>query len=299
MAEFLVILGPTASGKSGLSLELARELAGRGADPEIINGDSMQLYSDLDIATAKLSESEREEFPHHLFDIAPPEKELTVVQYQKRARETIEEIISRGGYPILVGGSMLYLQSVIYEMNFAPTDLEIRQQLELEMQKIGPGGMLAKLQQLDPESAERLNVGDSRRVIRALELYKLRGRGLDEFEKKPPMWKECRIYGLDVPRESLKEQINSRVEQMWEAGLIEETKRLRGRLSATAAAAIGYQQVEMYLDGILTQKQAIEQIQISTARYAKKQMTWFRRDENIRWLSRTDALEQILAETRL
>lgn len=299
MAEFIVILGPTGSGKTGLSLELARELSARGKNPEIINADSMQLYQDMDVATAKLPLEQRQEFPHHMFDLFPPDQEMTVVEYQKAARAVIAEILQRGGFPILVGGSMLYLQSVIYEMNFAPTDGQIRENLESELESLGAGAMLARLMQVDPQSAERLNVGDARRIIRALELYELRGRGLDEFDKKPSLWRDCLIFGLDVQRDVLKQRINLRVEQMWESGLIEETESLRGRLSTTASVAIGYQQVESFLDGVVTKEQAIEQIQISTARYAKKQMTWFKRDENITWLTPEHALEQILAETRL
>ncbi|MDR9362630.1 MAG: tRNA (adenosine(37)-N6)-dimethylallyltransferase MiaA [Microbacteriaceae bacterium] len=299
MAEFIVILGPTASGKSGLSLELASELQKRGYSPEIVNADSMQLYKDMDIATAKLSVMEREQFPHHMFDISDPEDEITVVQYQKKAREVIEEILNRGGFPILVGGSMLYLQSVVYEMDFAPTDEQIRQKLESELESQGAGAMLARLREVDSESAERLSVGDARRIIRALELYQLRGRGLDEFNKKPAFWKDCMIFGLDVERALLRERINARVEQMWDSGLVEETKLLRDRLSTTAKAAIGYQQVEMFIDGEITKQQAIEQIQLSTSRYAKKQMTWFRRDENIHWLTSSEALVEILDRARL
>jgi tRNA dimethylallyltransferase len=299
VAEFIVILGPTASGKSGLSLELASELQKRGYSPEIVNADSMQLYKDMDIATAKLSVMEREQFPHHMFDISDPEDEITVVQYQKKARKVIEEILNRGGFPILVGGSMLYLQSVVYEMNFAPTDEQIRQKLESELESQGAGAMLAKLREVDSESAERLSVGDARRIIRALELYQLRGRGLDEFNKKPAFWKNCMIFGLDVERALLRERINARVERMWDSGLVEETKHLRDRLSTTAKAAIGYQQVEMFIDGEITKQQAIEQIQLSTSRYAKKQMTWFRRDENIHWLTSSEALVEILDRARL
>ena len=299
MADYIVLLGPTASGKTGLSLELARELKKVGKHPEIVNGDSMQLYKGMDIATAKLPAEQRLEFPHHMFDISDPENEITVVQYQQRARAVIDEIIDRGAVPILVGGSMLYLQSVIYEMSFAPTDREIRQRLEQQMEQEGPGLMMDRLRQLDPESAERMNVGDSRRIIRALELFELRGRGLDEFDQNPPLWRDCQIFGIDTPREVLKERINARVHKMWDGGLVEETQQLRGRLSTTAAVAIGYQQVEMYLDGDLTKDKAIEQIQISTARYAKRQMTWFKRDQNIRWLPLEGALRTILGEARL
>ena len=299
MAEYVVILGPTASGKTGLSIELSKELQSRGLKPEIINGDSMQLYRGMDIATAKLPVEQRLQLPHHMFDVAPPENEMSVVDYQHQARSIIEDVIQRGGYPILVGGSMLYLQSVIYKMEFAPTDSAIREKLESELQEFGPGAMLAKLQELDPESAERLDVGDARRVVRALELYQLRGRGLDEFNKNPGFWKECHVFGLSVPREQLRQRINERVEAMWEEGLIEETKRLRGRLSTTASYAIGYQQVEKFLDGEITKEEAVEQIQISTARYAKRQMTWFKRDENIQWLEPPEALEEIISRARL
>ena len=299
MADYIVILGPTASGKTGLSIELAKELQTRGLNPEIINGDSMQLYRGMDIATAKLPIEQRQQVPHHMFDVAPPENEMSVVDYQHQSRSVIEDVIDRGGYPILVGGSMLYLQSVVYEMEFAPTDGAIREKLESELQDFGPGAMLAKLRELDPESAERLDVGDARRIVRALELYQLRGRGLDEFNKSPDIWKNCHIFGLSVPREILRQRINERVEAMWEEGLIEETKRLRGRLSTTASYAIGYQQVEKFLDGEISKEEAIEQIQISTARYAKRQMTWFKRDENIQWLEPTEALEQIISRARL
>jgi tRNA dimethylallyltransferase len=299
VADYTVILGPTASGKTGLSIELATELVARGINPEIINGDSMQLYEGMDIATAKLPLEQRQRFPHHMFDVAPPENEMSVVQYQLQARSAIDNVIARGGYPILVGGSMLYLQSVIYEMEFAPTDSAIREKLEEELEKFGPGAMLAKLQDLDPESAERLEAGDARRIVRALELYQLRGRGLDEFNKTPRFWRECNLFGLSVPRDTLRRRINERVEAMWDEGLIEETKRLRGRLSTTASHAIGYQQVEKFLDGEISKREAIEQIQTSTARYAKRQMTWFKRDENIHWLEPAGALEEIISRARL
>lgn len=299
VADYMVILGPTASGKTGLSIQLAKELQTRGMNPEIINGDSMQLYQDMDIATAKLPIEQRQQFPHHMFDVSEPESEMSVVDYQLQARSVIEEVIKRGGYPILVGGSMLYLQSVIYKMEFAPTDSAIREQLESELETFGAGVLLARLRELDYESAERLDVGDARRIVRALELYQLRGRGLDEFNSNPGFWRECHLFGLSVPREVLRQRINERVELMWEEGLIEETKRLRGRLSTTASYAIGYQQVEKFLDGEITKEEAIEQIQISTARYAKRQMTWFRRDGNIQWLEPSVALEQIISRARL
>ena len=299
MADYLVLLGPTASGKTAISIELAKELSKRGYKPEIVNADSMQLYSELDIATAKLPIEQRQQFPHHMFDVAPPDQEMTVVQYQKLAREVISEIIDRGSLPILVGGSMLYLQSVVYQMEFAPTDKQVRAELEKELEQNGAESMLERLKQLDPESAERIELGDSRRIIRALELYRLRGRGLDEFRKDPGFWRDCQMFGVDVDREILRERIHLRVEQMWEAGLVEEAKRVRGRLSTTASAAIGYQQVEKFIDGEISKQEAIEQIQLLSTRYAKRQRTWFGRDENIEWLSPETAVEQIISKARL
>ena len=299
MADYLVLLGPTASGKTAISIELAKQLSKLGYSPEIVNADSMQLYSEMDIATAKLPLEQREQIPHHMFDVSEPEQEMTVVQYQQRARDVITEIIDRGSLPILVGGSMLYLQAVVYKMDFAPTDQQVREQLEAELSETGAEAMLARLQEVDPESAERIELGDTRRIIRALELYQLRGRGLDEFRKDPGFWRDCEIFGIEVDREILRERINKRVENMWEMGLVPEAEKLRGRLSTTASAAIGYQQVEKYIDGEITKEEAIQQIQLLSTRYAKRQRTWFGRDRNIHWLSPEIAVEEIISKARL
>lgn len=295
MPKLIVILGPTASGKTDASLQLAHKLSASGISPEIVNADSMQLYRGMDIATAKLSADQRSQFPHHLFDVFEPEHEVSAVSYQQLARKVITEIIQRGSQPILVGGSMLYLTAVIDEMNFAPTDPSIRASLEAELEAFGAEKMYQKLQQLDAASAEKVDPANHRRIVRALEIIQLQGDNYGAtLSKERTLWMPTEIFGIDWDRQLLKQRVATRALQMWQAGLVDEAKALRGRLGPTARVAIGYAQVFDYLDQKLSQDEAIAEIVKLTNRYIKKQMTWFRADDRIRWVSPDNAASGIM-----
>lgn len=295
MSKLLAIVGPTASGKTKVSLEVARKLGLSDVNVEIINADSMQLYKGMDIATAKLTPQQRAEVPHHLFDVYEPEQEVSVVGYQALAREVIAEVIQRGNQPILVGGSMLYLASVMDILDFAPTDPAVRSKLEQELTTVGATVLWQRLANLDPKTAANINPENNRRIVRALEIIELQGLNYGaQLSKQRQPWMPSQIFGIHRERDELKSRIQQRTTEMWRAGLLEEAMKLRGRLGATAKVAIGYQQAFDYLDGLIDQRQAEAEIARLSNRYVKKQMTWFRADTRIQWLSGENIAEQIV-----
>lgn len=295
MSKLIAIVGPTASGKSGVSLELAKRLELRGTVAEIINADSMQLYRGMDIATAKLSPQQRSQFPHHLFDIYEPEQEVSVVGYQELARQVVTDVIQRGNQPILVGGSMLYLASVIDVLNFAPTDSAVRVRLEQDLSNLGADVLFQRLSDLDPETAANIRPQNHRRIVRALEIIELQGVNYGaQLSKQRELWMPTEIFGMHWERDQLKARIEERTKQMWSMGLVQEALSLRGRLGVTAKVAIGYQQAFDYSDGLISQQQAEAEIVRLTNRYVKKQMTWFRADSRIQWLSGSNIADQIV-----
>lgn len=286
----LAVVGPTASGKSDLAIKLATALG----NAEIINADAMQLYRGMDIGTAKLSEAQREGVPHHLIDVVEPGEELTAVQYAVLAKAKIGEILDRGNVPLLVGGSMFYVAAAIDEMDFAPTDESVRARLEEEADTLGALQMHARLSQVDPESANRIPHQNIRRVVRALEVVELTGAPYKSSLPEPSYILPTLQLGIEVDREVLKQRIRTRVLGMWEAGLLEEVARLQAAgttFSRTSAVAIGYSQAANQLAGEMTQEEAIEQTISLTNRYARRQMSWFRRDARIRWLDSAENLE--------
>ena len=298
--ELLAVVGPTASGKSSLAIEIAKAIPNH---LEIVNGDAMQLYKHLDIGTAKLSVEDRGGVPHHLFDVITPSQEMTAVEYQGLARQAFREISAAGGMPILTGGSMFYISAALDNLGFAPTDLEIRTALEAEAEQFGPGLLFDRLQQLDPLTASRIPKQNIRRVIRALEVIQITGEPYSSALPEQSFFTPTLMLGIRTPREVLRERIAARVNQMWESGLLEEARWLRENwvLSRTAAKAIGYQQAFQQLDGELSQQQAIEQTVNLTNRYARRQMSWFGRDKRIVWLDDdqnlvANALERIRLE---
>jgi tRNA dimethylallyltransferase len=295
----LAVVGPTASGKSDLAIKLAKSLG----NTEIVNADAMQLYRGMDIGTAKLSEEQREGVPHHLIDVVEPGEELTAVQYAVLAREKIGEILSRGNLPLLVGGSMFYVAAAIDEMDFAPTDESVRERLEAEAEILGAVEMHARLSKVDPESANRIPHQNIRRVVRALEVVELTGEPYKSSLPEPTYLLPTMQLGIEVDRQVLKERIRTRVLGMWETGLIEEVARLQAAgttFSRTSAVAIGYSQAANQLAGEMTQDEAIEQTISLTNRYARRQMSWFRRDLRIGWLTSSENLEsQALERIRL
>lgn len=301
-SRVLALVGPTASGKTGLALEVAREISKAGTPVEIVNGDAMQLYSHMDIGTAKISLEERGDIPHHLFDVISPAQEMTAVEFQRIARAKFDDIQSRGAIPLLVGGSMFYISSALDELDFAPTDPEVRSSLEKEAEQVGPGILFDRLQALDPATAEIIPKQNVRRVIRALEVIAITGDTYSNSLPDPVYSRPTLTLGIQVDREILKARIAARVERMWQGGLVEEAQSIDGEfeLSKTAAKAIGYAQALAQLRGDISQQQAMDETIQLTNRYARRQMSWFRRDKRIHWLDGGgDLLVQALERIRL
>lgn len=290
--SLLAVVGPTASGKTALALELAAALENSGQPVEIINADAMQLYAGMDIGTAKLSIAERSNPPHHLFDILTPAQEMTAVEYQRVARETCLEIIARGKLPIFVGGSMFYLAAALDQLDFAPTDVQVRLRLEQESASAGALAMHERLRKLDPVTADKIPAQNVRRVIRALEVIEITGESYASTLPEPIYWKPALQIGLAVDREELKRRILLRVEAMWQQGITREVEQLlaQGELGKTARMAIGYKQAIAQLNGELSQAEAMAETVSLTNRYARRQMSWFRRDKRIGWISANEPL---------
>jgi tRNA dimethylallyltransferase len=282
------IVGATGTGKSDLALDLAEVLRSRGNAAEIVNADAMQLYRGMDIGTAKLAPHDRRGIPHHLFDVREVQEEAAVAWYQPLARSVITDIQRRGADAILVGGSGLYVSSVVFDFAFPPRDPVIRERLERELESEGVGGMLDRLRKLDPATASRVDPKNARRVIRALEVLEqgsvTHGASLPE---QPALWQaDTRLIGLHVDRGALVERLDARVERMWQAGLVDEVQGLRREgleNGATAQRAIGYSQALAQIDGRLTQAEAIAETQALTRRYARRQVSWFKRYPGLTW----------------
>ena len=282
------LVGPTGTGKTATALAVAKAASTRGLRVEVVSADAMQLYRGMDIGTAKASATERVEVPHHLLDVWEPTVEASVEDYQRRARSTIDEMSQRGVIPLLVGGSGLYVSSVLYDFRFPGHEPDIRQRLEAELEQEGLAALVAQLRQKDPEVAGVLDLQNPRRVVRALEVMELTGEPPSvSLEARGQWWYDsCTLVGLAGPWEWLDARLDERVGQMWQRGLVEEVRTLReGGLGKTAAQAIGYREVIDYLDGELSEAEAREQVAQHTRRYARKQMSWFRRDGNVHWLN--------------
>lgn len=300
--KMVVIIGPTAVGKTKMSIEAARRLNG-----EIISGDSMQVYRTLDIGTAKVTKEEMQEIPHHMIDIIEPKESFSVAQFQSNVKEHIHDINSRGKLPILVGGTGLYIQSVIYGYNFSESGASetYRSQLENEVEIYGIKPIYERLKKVDPEAAEKIHPNNTRRVIRALEIYEQTGLTMTEYQEKQQLESpyDYMIFGLMMDREKLYERINLRVDIMMETGLLEEVKGLyeSGLRDHQSVQAIGYKELYQYLDGDITLEAAIELLKRNSRRYAKRQLTWFRNKMDVNWIdmgekSFEENLEQILVE---
>lgn len=295
----IFLVGATATGKSELSLQLAKELSA-----EIVNADSMQLYRGMDVGTAKLSLAERAGIKHHLIDILDVNQDASVAQYQSWAREIIDQNLASGRAIVVVGGTGLYIKAILDELNFPDTDPDIRARLLEQSEKIGGAAMHERLATLDPAAAAAIPKENVRRVVRALEVI--------EITKKPftanlprsgaTRYPSAKQFGLVMNREDLKERIDRRVDAMWELGLVEEVQGLieRGiRDGKTAQAALGYKQVIEFLDGRVSEDEAREETKRATRAYARRQETWFSRDERITWLKggTDERLASILSST--
>jgi tRNA dimethylallyltransferase len=278
----IAVVGPTAAGKSDLSLELASAL-----DAEVINADSMQLYQGMDIGTAKLTAAERGQVPHHLLDIWPVTRAASVSEYQQLARAAIEDIQQRGRTAILVGGSGLYVRAAVDNLQFPGTDPEVRASLEEELASAGPAALHARLAAADPAAAAAILPGNGRRIVRALEVIQLSGRAftatLPAFESVFPVVQ----LGVTLPRAALDQRVADRVDRMWQLGLVDEVRALAAaglREGRTASRALGYAQVLRFLDGDWTEADAAAQTVQATRRFVRRQESWFRRDPRVIWL---------------
>ena len=298
-ARLWVVVGATGTGKTALSLDLAEALSQRGVSAEIVNADAMQLYRGMEIGTAKIPEAERRGIRHHLFDALEVTDDATVAWYQDAAREVITEIHSRGADAILVGGSGLYVSSVVFDFRFPPHDARLRAELEADLEAHGPGILFSRLQEADPETAARVDPKNGRRIVRALEVL---AQGADThgaaLPDEPVLWHEpTTMIGIAVPREELVSRLDARVEGMWRAGLLAEVAALRAsglEDGVTARRAIGYAQALAQLDGRRSAAEAIAETQALTRRYARRQVSWFRRYEAVRWLEPGHPVDELL-----
>lgn len=283
-----VITGPTATGKTKLAVALAKEF-----DGEIVSADSMQLYRRMDIGTAKVTPAEAEGIVHHMIDIAEPNESYSVSRYVEEAAKCVDDILSRGKLPIIAGGTNLYIDSLISGRDFADNegDNALRGELDREYDALGGEKMLEKLQSIDPERAAKLHPADRRRIIRAIEVFKLTGKTITQHDletrQRPPRY-DAAVIALDfADRAKLYERIDRRVDLMVEQGLFAEVEQLiKSGLSdeCTAMQAIGYKEPAAYLRGEITKDEAIELIKRESRRYAKRQLTWLRRSKDIFWI---------------
>ncbi|PGH46100.1 tRNA (adenosine(37)-N6)-dimethylallyltransferase MiaA [Micromonospora sp. WMMA1996] len=297
----VAVVGPTAAGKSALSIALAHTLGG-----EVVNADSMQLYRGMDVGTAKLTPAEREGVPHHLLDIWPVTEPASVAEYQKLARAAVDDILARGRVPLLVGGSGLYVRAVLEQFEFPGTDPALRERLEAELAEVGPAPLHARLAEADPQAAAGILPTNGRRIVRALEVVELTGAPFTASLPAPTPYYPSVQLGVDLDTALLDERIALRVDRMWADGLVDEVRTLvdaglpGGR---TASRALGYQQVLRFLAGELTETQAYEDTIRATRRFVRRQRSWFRRDPRVHWLDSAsptflDTALRVVAEHR-
>jgi tRNA dimethylallyltransferase len=279
-ARVVAIGGPTGTGKSELSLDLAERLGARGIPAEIINADAMQLYRGMDIGTAKLPVDERRGITHHLLDVLDVTEEASVARYQREVIQLVRSLSEAGVVPILVGGSGLYLSSVLFDFSFPGTDPIIRERLERDLVASGPGILYGRLLAIDPDAARRIGSSNGRRLVRALEVAEITGAPSSGLLPEQSATPASSVVILSSPRDELVARLDSRVEDMWRNGLVDEVDRLavRGlRSGVTASRAIGYAQALAQLDGTMDEAEAIADTQRLTRRYARRQTSWFRR----------------------
>ncbi|MEY3115705.1 MAG: hypothetical protein RL611_419 [Actinomycetota bacterium] len=289
----IVICGATATGKSDLAVALAEKLGG-----QIINADSMQLYKGMDIGTAKLSMEERKAIPHHLIDVLSVREEASVAQYQNDARNLIDQLLEQSIPAIVVGGTGLYIKAILDDLNFPDTDPEVREKIARQADELGIDVMHERLTKLDPAAAAAIPKENVRRVVRALEVIELTGRPYTANLPRVGSTKypNARQFGLVMERETLHERIDLRVEKMWDKGLVREVRDLMGEgllEGRTAQAALGYAQIIKFAQGEMTEEEAKEETKRATRQYARRQETWFSRDERITWVKKAPISELV------
>ena len=298
-SKVIVICGPTASGKTALSIELAKKING-----EIISCDSMQIYKYMDIGTAKPTPEEQKEVKHHLIDFVEPDQRYSVAEYKKDAEKSIEEILAKGKTPIIVGGTGLYVDSLIYGIEYPEIELdeEYRKQLEKEANENGLESLYNRAKEIDSKAMEKISPNDKKRIIRVLEIYKATGKTKTEQEiesRTHEVKYDYKVFAIKMDREKLYERINQRVDMMIEKGLIEEVQNILKKYDKfpTAMQGLGYKEVVEYLEGKTTKEEMIEKIKMQTRRYAKRQITWFKKNKQTIWIENNE-LSKILEEIK-
>lgn len=289
MEDLLILSGPTGIGKTDISIKIAKEIGG-----EIISADSMQIYRHMDIGSAKVSEDEMQGIPHNLIDIVEPNEEFSVAQYKQLAIDTIKNIVVRGKYPILVGGTGLYINSLIFNYEFTGTykDSEYRNHLEVLANENGRNFVHEMLREVDMDSYNRLYPNDLKRVIRALEVYKITGKTISKLNENQDIYNipyNINYYVLNMDREQLYNRINRRVDIMIEKGLVDEVIKLKDmgyNSSMQSMKGIGYKEILYYLENKISLGEAIEMIKQGSRNYAKRQLTWFRKDKRVHWIDK-------------
>lgn len=293
--KVIVICGPTASGKTALSIKLAKQING-----EIISSDSMQIYKYMDIGTAKPAKEEMQGIQHHLIDFVEPNQRYSVAEFKKDAEKAIEEILAKGKTPIIVGGTGLYVDSLIYGIEYQDIkiDEKYRKQLEEKVEKEGLQKLYEQAQQIDPDAMKKISPNDKKRILRVLEIYKSTGKTKTQQEaesRKNEVKYDYKVFAINLEREILYERINKRVDIMIEKGLIKEVKNLLEKYDEfpTAMQGLGYKEVVEYLKGETTKEEMIEKLKMETRRYAKRQITWFKKNKQTIWIGPQD-LQKIL-----
>lgn len=290
--KIIILIGPTAVGKTKTSIELAKKYNG-----EIISGDSMQVYKGMDIGTAKITKEETEGIRHHLIDIKEPDESFSTAEFQTIVREKITEISSKGKLPIIVGGTGLYIQSVLFDYQFsnAPSDDDFRYRLEERAKVEGNVCIHKELQVVDPVSAGKIHPNNIRRVIRALEVYHCTGKTMTEWQSKQELESvyNAAVIGLTMDRDLLYKRINQRIDMMMDNGLLEEVRGFcdKGLQNCQSMQAIGYKEFYPYFDGLITLDEAVDQLKQNSRRYAKRQLTWFRNKLDVSWIDMSEALD--------
>ena len=291
--KVIVICGPTASGKTALSIELAKKVNG-----EIISCDSMQIYKDMNIGTAKPTIEEMQGIKHYLLDFVSPNERYSVADFKKDAKNAIKEILSKGKVPIIVGGTGLYLDSLIYEIEYQNIEFDenYRKKLEQEVEEKGLEELYDKAKKIDPVAIEKISKNDKKRILRILEIYHATGKNKTEQEiesRKNEVEYDYKVYAISWDREELYARINKRVDLMIEQGLIDEVKNILQKYEQfpTAMQGLGYKEVVDYLKGNCTKQEMIEKIKMETRRYAKRQMTWFRKNKRTIWIQGNNSIQ--------
>ena len=292
MTKLIAVVGPTGAGKSALAIDIAKHIIAKGGKAEILNCDSMQFYKGMDVGTAKLAIHERQGIKHHLFDFLEITDESTAAEYQQIARPLILELQSHGITPILVGGSMLYVAAVLNMFEFPARDEVLRAKLEQDLIDLGPHEMHRRLKAIDPVAASRIIPENGRRSVRAIEIVTLTGEPFAAaLPDVPDDWQPVLEIGINGDRDDLRGRLEARVRKMWEQGLVDEVRALEPkgiREGKTSSVAIGYAQALKQIDGEMTESEAIADTVRLTQKYARRQMSWFRRDKRIQWLDYQD-----------